>query len=204
MTSKKKALPIIDAPPALAELEAHLLQLLRAQPHGLGEYELLKALQNAGVAGFPPVSLCERMPLFRMHCLLFHALYRLRERLWAERCYHLQISPLRIELETYQAGCAGLVAYDALRAYYADWERLERTSEAEVTELLEKFWGRFDALHKRNDALAALDLTEPVEYALIKRRYRHLVSRHHPDRGGDNTKLQQLNAAMTVLEKYYG
>jgi DnaJ-domain-containing protein 1 len=189
--------------PVLSALETHLLGLLRAQPRGLGEYELLKALQGAGLEGFPQVPLFQGLPLFRMHCRLFHALYRLREQLWAARLHHLEISPLSIELQPYRPGRPGLVAYDPLRAYYADWERLQAVTEEEVAELLDKFWGRFHAFEQRNAALAALNLAEPVDYPAIRRRYRHLVSRHHPDRGGDKARLQTLNAAMAVLERYY-
>lgn len=33
----------------------------------------------------------------------------------------------------------------------------------------------------------------------IKRHYRRLAMRHHPDRGGDKAQLQIINAAMEAL-----
>ena len=39
---------------------------------------------------------------------------------------------------------------------------------------------------------------------MIKHRYRQLVSLHHPDRGGNTARLQSINKAMEILERYYG
>ena len=56
---------------------------------------------------------------------------------------------------------------------------------------------------------AALELFElngdqPLNLAAIKLRYRQLVSQHHPDRGGSTERLQSINLAMEILERYYG
>ncbi len=57
---------------------------------------------------------------------------------------------------------------------------------------------------------AALELFELAEdsrtldFSVIKHRYRQLVSIHHPDRGGSTTRLQSINKAMEILERYYG
>ncbi|MCO3066035.1 hypothetical protein FA243_29305, partial [Pseudomonas aeruginosa] len=37
----------------------------------------------------------------------------------------------------------------------------------------------------------------------IKLRYRQLVSQHHPDRGGSTARLQSINKAMEILQRYY-
>ena len=37
----------------------------------------------------------------------------------------------------------------------------------------------------------------------IKKSYRKLAMKHHPDRGGDEFQLQLINAAKEVLDKYY-
>jgi len=53
-------------------------------------------------------------------------------------------------------------------------------------------------------ALALFELEDgPVDYALIKLRYRQLVSQHHPDRGGSTARLQSINKAMEILQRYY-
>ncbi|MBU2294721.1 MAG: J domain-containing protein, partial [Gammaproteobacteria bacterium] len=43
-----------------------------------------------------------------------------------------------------------------------------------------------------------------LNLATIKHRYRQLVSLHHPDRGGSTARLQSINKAMEILERYYG
>ena len=49
--------------------------------------------------------------------------------------------------------------------------------------------------------MAVLDLRDPIDAAAIKRRYRRLAMRHHPDRGGDGQRLGETNAALAVLEE---
>jgi curved DNA-binding protein CbpA len=39
-----------------------------------------------------------------------------------------------------------------------------------------------------------------VDDATIKRRYRRLAMRHHPDRGGDGVRLREINAALATLQ----
>ena len=68
--------------------------------------------------------------------------------------------------------------------------------------LLRGFQTRAHANQLRDDALRTLGLTDPVHTAVIKKTYRRLVMRHHPDRGGDTQQLQNLNAAMTVLSAW--
>jgi len=187
----------------LNNLQQRLTQILCAHPAGLGEYELLKQLQKEQQLGFPQVSLCNKLPLFQMHFLLFHVLYRLRDELWMQQCGHLRITPLNIQLQTYQAGTAALTEHDALRDYYLDIQHLYETTEAQVQEHLSWFWQKFSASEQRQQALQTLELSEPVDYPAIKRRYRQLAAKHHPDRGGDNAQFQAINQAMDILERYY-
>ncbi len=56
-----------------------------------------------------------------------------------------------------------------------------------------------DISDERRDALAELELTDPVDWRAIKSQHRQLAMRHHPDRGGDEARLQAINAAMNVL-----
>ena len=53
-------------------------------------------------------------------------------------------------------------------------------------------------------ALATLDLVQPTDAYAVKQRYRALVSVHHPDRGGSTERVQEINQAMLILERYYG
>ena len=71
--------------------------------------------------------------------------------------------------------------------------------------LLASFWTR---LHGNEDRQAALELfelhtAEDLSLGAITRRYRQLVSQHHPDRGGSHERLQTINLAMEVLRRHY-
>ena len=184
-------------------VENTVLDLLSNHPAGLGEYEMIKALQAQQCEGFPAVSLTDSLPLFRIHFLLFHVLYRLRDQLWEDEQGHLEISALNIRLQPYMPGQVGLVEHDPLRDYYLDISQLHGTTETQVDELLDQFWKKFHACEGREAALQLLGLCEPVEYPDIKRQYRSLAMLHHPDRGGDGEMFCAINAAMKVLEAYY-
>lgn len=86
-----------------------------------------------------------------------------------------------------------------MRAYYLDLSHLYETGEAEVNTWLGAFWEAFHRHDRRKEALQVLGLTDPVDNASIRQRYRQLVMCHHPDRGGDTHRLQLLNAAITTL-----
>ncbi len=185
----------------LAErLHAELL----AAAEGLSEHQLLSRLREDGVLSG---DLAEPLELYRCHFLLFHALYRLRERLWSEGQAHLEINALCIRLYPYREAVAALASPDPLRDYYLDLGQLEQTGEQEVLELLAAFWGRYQAHRDGDEALAVLGLTgcDPEsDWPRIRRRYRELAMRHHPDRGGKTAELQRINAAMASLERRRG
>ncbi|QQS55479.1 MAG: DnaJ domain-containing protein [Candidatus Competibacteraceae bacterium] len=197
----------LPSPSALAALEARLLDLLAAHPAGLSEHELLKRLRASDpcFAGF---SAREPLSLFRGHYLLFHALYRLRERLAGERRGRLRVDPLSIVLESEPLPCGGGTALAPgepdFAPCYADLARLATVTVAEVAELLRCFHAERRRAGRRRAALAALELRDPVDAATIKRQYRRLAMRHHPDRGGDGGRLGEINAALAVLEKSTG
>jgi hypothetical protein len=189
------------------DLQTQLHHLLAAAPAGLGEYQLIQQLQACQRQYIPDLPLSNPLVLFRTHFLLFNALYRLRDQLWATQSGSLQISALHIQLLPYQPGSHELTEHDPLRDYYLDLSQLEQTSAQDVTRLLKSFWTR---LHSGDDKQAALELFELADHsatldlATIKHRYRQLVSQHHPDRGGSTERLQSINKAMEVLERYYG
>jgi len=173
--------------------------LLHQHPAGLSEHQLLRLLCDAGHLPFLGASPWEPHALFCAHFLLFHALYRLRDRAWKAQQAHLEIRPLNIRWQPYHGGQGGLARPDALREYYLDLSNLEQTSARDVDELLAAFWARFQRQDQRAEALMELGLSDPVDDATIKRTYRQLVMRHHPDRGGETERLQVINAALRAL-----
>ena len=173
-------------------------EILAAAPQGLSEYELLNALREQ----FAEFQTDRSVPLalFRQHFILFHALYRLQAELLSRQQATLQISPQRIALSAYLNRDTGdLTQADPLRSYYMDLTQLQSTGTEEVESLLDAFWENLGRSSQRQEALRILGLSEPVDAAGVRRRYRELVMRHHPDRGGDTAGLQLINAALAVL-----
>lgn len=181
-----------------------VLRLLRAQPNGISEYELLKHIEADG-AYFSVTTLDTQLALFQKHFLIMNALYRLQEMLWRDEQIWLAISPLRIAIETVNnsSSATAIAAQtdDALRTYYLDWQQFIATDSAAVTELLASFWRRFDAYDQRTEALALLQLPENAGDAEIKQQYRRLAAASHPDRGGDAAQFLAVRAAYELLRE---
>ena len=193
-----------DFDPGL-DLPEQLHELLRAAPDGLGEYQLIQLLKARQCVHIPNLPLTDKLVLFRTHFLLFNALYRLRERLWQEQTHLLEISPLCIRLLPYQPGNAALSERDELRDYYLDMSNLQGTDERDVERLLTSFWTRMQGGEEKQAALELFELANErtLDLPRIKLRYRQMVSEHHPDRGGSTERLQSINLAMEILERYY-
>lgn len=183
--------------PGAEDFLQQLDKILHKHP-GISEYDLIQQLKQAGY--FSQLSV-PALPheLFRIHFFLFHSLYLLRDKLLAGEQGILKIHTLEIRLLPYQAGEAELQQHDALRAYYLDLDNMDATSEDDVYQLLSDFWNNLDRISHRQQALDALGLVDPVNDVIIKKEYRRLAMLHHPDRGGDNDKLQQINQAVELL-----
>lgn len=54
-----------------------------------------------------------------------------------------------------------------------------------------------------NTAISVLEITLPTDTATIKRAYRKKSSIHHPDKGGCEKKMQELNLAYETLANYH-
>ncbi|SDS47931.1 DnaJ domain-containing protein [Halopseudomonas xinjiangensis] len=196
------SLPDHLLPPGFDQL---LLDVLESTPHGMDEFTLIKQLaaEHPDSVFASPGALRDPLRLFQLHFLLFHSLYRLSDRLAASG-RQLHIHALRIVIEPREPGAPGLALNDPLRSYYLDWTQWATTHADDVQALLDSFWrgGGIDD-HEVTAALDCFGLKNPTDSGEIKRRYRQLVSQHHPDRGGDTEQLQAINAAMLILERYY-
>jgi hypothetical protein len=113
----------------------------------------------------------------------------------------LQIGALCIRRLPWSAGDASLTTPDPLRTYYLDWANLDDTTEDDVCGLIASFWKQLGKFDGREEALAELGLEDPVDDETIKLAWRRLAMEHHPDRGGDNARLQTINAAVDCLIK---
>jgi len=181
-----------------------ILDALSRHPQGLSEYQLIQHIRSTGYLQFQNIQLWNHLSLFQTHFILFNALYHLKDQLWRAKSGALDICPVNIILLPYQSGTASITEHDPLRSYYLDLNNLEKTNEQDVTELLQRFWSKLEGNEQRQTALSVLELQDPVDYTAIKKQHRRLAMRHHPDRGGDNYRLQAINAAMKVLKNADG
>lgn len=180
--------------------------ILRQATHSYSEYALIQCLIARGdlSADFAANSLT----LFRTHFRLMNGLYQLQQIWLLEGCY-LRISPLAIYVETKTADDSASNALDisGVREFYLNWQYFEIATEESVAQLLNDFWcqlargGVSDS--EQTEALTMLELQAPQNFTAIKKQYRRLVMRHHPDRGGDAEQVQKINYAMAVLERCY-
>ena len=184
--------------------EQHLLKVLLLYPAGISEFELIKKFEAEGQPGFEKECLIGNLSLFQTHFFLFHSLYQLGEflALNQDQGYRLEIHTLRIQLILHKdKSSAALAEHDPLRDYYLDLNNLKGIKETEVSQLLTQFWERFITNDERKDALKELQLQDPVDWPTIKKQHRRLAMEHHPDRGGDENRLQAINAAMEMLAR---
>ena len=180
---------------------AFLLSLqceLENNPQGIGEYDLMTNLKLLGYFDFLSQPALPH-ELFRAHFFLFHVLYLLSNKLLDENKYLLDIHTLKIQLLPYKNGENTLQVDSKLKAYYLDFKNLENTTEDDVNEMLASFWNKYHKFENRDEALAELNLIDPVDDIMIKQAYRRLIMQHHPDRGGNTEKLQKLNDVIKLL-----
>lgn len=188
----------------IRRLEAACRQLLGEYPDGLSEQALLQYLRLPPYELMPVLSPGDSLGLFQSHFLLFHTLYRLRDRLRGEQLGELEISPLVIRVRSYVQGEAALDEVDPLREYYLDLEQLHATDAEAVEQLLSGFWQQLGAEDEKTQALTTLLLQEPVTLNEVKAQYRRLAMQYHPDRGGDAARMHELNHALSILQRCLG
>ena len=74
------------------------------------------------------------------------------------------------------------------------------SSVEDVDDLLQKFWHYLHAGSNKQAAMQVLEIDGVFNAEDLTRQYRKMVMKHHPDRGGDKVKLQQINEAMETLK----
>jgi len=186
---------------AIGNLCDTLHRMLLENPAGLSEIELIRLLEKQEIGIFNADLLKDNLHLFQAHFLLFHHLYRLRDNLASSGDSIVDISPLKIRLQHNSHSQQKMIdQHDPLRDYYLDITNFSKTTADDVTELIEQFWTTLQRNDRRAEALAQLNLKDPVSWETIKNQHRRLVMKHHPDRGGDGQKLQVINAALDILK----
>lgn len=196
------------------DLSQDIHQYLQGHPL-TKELDIIRHLQR--ISRLPMDALRSDLSMFRTHFLVFNGLYRLRKQGHDQQTFHLEISALSIQLMPYESSNSkssdkshthSVKSADPLYFFYTDLQQLNQTTTQDVQRLLDLFWQRYIAPEQISDqqkleALAELELSDPVDFNTIKQQYRRLAMRHHPDRGGDQEKLVSINQAMQCLEVYY-
>jgi hypothetical protein len=189
---------------AIEEIQNLLREILTAQPAGVDENALLKALANRDVGFFNEEYFHSSFGLFQRHFLLFHTLYLLRDTLRNSGQGDLEIHCMSIKRITYSNIPSDYPALsDPLAVYYLDLDNLKNTDEADVLNLLDNFWQKYTSTEQRDEALAVMELTHIASYPDIKQQYRRLAMQWHPDRGGDAAQFHKLEWAMRILRAVY-
>ncbi|WP_455376833.1 DNA-J related domain-containing protein [Kaarinaea lacus] len=176
-------------------------EYLDDNPEGVKEYDLLCQMDDRGLFQKLDTTVSAPLLLFQKHFLLFHLLYSINQQLVEDKIGALQISPLMIKKLNYAEAGTQMGSVDALSEYYLDLNNLETANENNVNDMLDSFWEKFLRNDKRGDALKVLGLSDPVSDKEITLRYRKLANTHHPDKGGDHGKIQEINEAYAVLIK---
>ena len=191
----------------------HLIEplkcLLETAQQPVSEYEVLQQLQQLG--WLQPIDTRDTLSLYGAHFLIYNGLYQLRE-YYSARGTALEISALSIQLINCKNVDKPFVSTqlesEALREYYLDWSNLDEASDASVSALLDSFWQGFVSNDDYNDALRVLAIDssladEPINYVYIKKRYRQLAMKHHPDRGGDAATFQRIQSAFAIVQRHF-
>ncbi len=179
-----------------------ILHLLHKHELGLSEYQLIQAIKADIFDEDVHDLFQDSHKLFTVHFIIFNCLYRLKQELAQSKTGHLQISPLHIRILPYSEGDdKQLDEPDPLCDYYLDLSNLHNTTQQDVDELLNSFWSYFLATGDKQSAMDILEIDEPFDKHSLSQQYRKMVMKHHPDRGGDTAKLQEINNALQILRR---
>ncbi|KEA65150.1 DnaJ-related protein [Marinobacterium lacunae] len=183
-------------------LLAPIARLLHQHPGGLSEYALMKQLEFDGLALDDEPDVTSELLLFRKHFLIMNALYRLEPVLYEEG-FELSISALHIQIHPLEPLIASeqqaLAKSNPLREYYLDWREFEKSSSQYVRQLLNGFWRRYCGDSRIEQAWQTLGIAPGTEPEAVRRAYRRLAARHHPDRGGDVEQFRRVREAYELL-----
>jgi hypothetical protein len=193
------------------ELVSALVEILPQHPHGIGEFDLLKVLQQAPYDVFDKDALSDPLLMFQTHFVLFNALYLLRDKWLQEQFLCLEMVLTHIRILPYQSGKAGLVKVDPLREYYLDWRNFSETDKEDVRGLIDSFWHQIQGLLVKTaisssevaQAYEKLLLPQDTGFPQVKRQYHKLLHKAHPDKGGDTAQTQELEHSYRILKSVF-
>ncbi|KMT65347.1 DNA-J related domain-containing protein [Catenovulum maritimum] len=169
------------------------------------ESEIFSKLKQPPYQLIKPFAQDNQFLLFQQHFILYNALYKLRDIWFNQNKAHIEIGLARVSISKQITNSEALTKLDTLRSYYLNWDNLLNTDEAQVETLLDNFWQQISIkpLVDKSDvekAFVILEINSDANANEIKQAYKGLCLKHHPDRGGDQTKITEINWAWSILK----
>lgn len=179
---------------------------------GIGEYELICILKKPPYSVFDKDVLNDSLTMFQAHFILFHCLYRLREKWHDQKIGELDIRVTCVSLHPISESTIDIKTQDPLADYYLEWSNLGGTDKNEVEALLHSFWQKMGG-NELNTSISTSELErvctvmkisslQSLTLLELKQRYRRLQRKNHPDRGGRIEASQSILQAYSLLRKY--
>lgn len=186
----------------LNPLVVGILQVLKTANKSLGIHELLQEVKT--ISKVPKLDEDEQLALFKLNWLMMNALYQLQ---WAllDSGYYLYISTLDIHLQPLHrkqvTAETQAVQQQPLREYYLDWNNFSDTTVDEVQAILDGVWQAYLNPAQQKTAYGLLGLAPSAKWPDIKKAYRQLVAKYHPDKGGDAQRFMEIRQAYECLKQ---
>ncbi len=181
-----------------------ILEILKKQSSGWKVHTLSSQLAKQGY-----IYQLDEIPekdLFKRNFLIMNALYQLQETVYPESWLSVDAMNISLtqslELQRHEVGVS-----DSLREYYLDWNHYEADVD-EVRQLLNDFWETYQRYvggtptpkMNKSKALALFELDTFATRGEIRKQWRKLALRWHPDREhGDSEHFRELCEAWNVL-----
>lgn len=179
-----------------------MIQLLIEQKQSFNEAQLLRQLCESNQAIFQSSLFSDDLALFQSHFILFNALHRLNNTGQDSATFSIEIDPSNIVAHFYQETSTdteikSFSKVDSImRDYYLDWQNYDKTNKEDVEELLNNFWQKFSFMPTEPKDITAqlqrMGFAELPNKIELKKSFKALSLKYHPDKGGDQTQFQQL------------
>ena len=172
----------------------------------LKEFDIIKTWQEK--QWLPKACLKQPLSLFRTHFFIFHQLYTLKARLLTDAEGDLDIHTLDTKFikaasqDTAAPTTTELHQIDGLLHYYLDWRPFFLTNEREVDQLLRFAHAGIKQPYRLQAAFQRFEINPPLSEKAIKKAYRRLATKHHPDKGGDLEQIQTINEDKSLLMQW--
>jgi hypothetical protein len=181
-----------------------LLTILQSSPQSYKVHYLATELGQQGL--LPDLDKDPNKALFKRNFLLMNALYQLQALLLPDQWLQIQSLDIQLMSQTPNNVMVIIERDAALRSYYLDWTQFDTSSE-EIDALLGCFWkqfggniGKSEQLIDKKQALKIFELNSDATTQAIRRQWRVLALKWHPDRpGGDTAKFRVICEAWKVL-----